>query len=644
MTFLLAFAAGIGIICSMAGWGWLTIRAIRVRLSTGIGCNAAVGLALSTTIGGLLNVFHIITPAVVRTYLLGGFLLAAFVAVTQAGWLCSSVMSSWTYFRPRKLIAFGALLLLALALVKYATAVSPGQFHPQDDYHAYLVFPVKMIQTGSLGPDPFSERRIVSSLGGKAFLDTFPLSLTGEVRNLHLMDAGVAFIILLLLLAEIMMRRNIPGHWMVLTLLAAALFAAPVSNITALYSGVVLLVLLFDFLDRTATQASIAQAGLMAIVLASLASLKSTFALAGGVFFLTYFIIQLRQLPFSGKTVARAGLCAILTVLCLLPWMLDSYTESGTLFYPFLGKGFHGSRYGTYLLPTARMGMRNILAFLHGIANTLCAVLAIEAVLVLLRRRWNDQDWLIEIAIVLNAVIGVLIVGIGTAGLQVYRYSFAVTFSAVLFLLIKGLGVLKPGSPFNSYGSAAAVLLLGLLLGTGWDAFMTEQQEWRLAALKFSLTGENIVSASEVSAYRNMQDSIPPGQKVLVRLDNNFLLDFRRNLIYINDLPGGASLPPGIPIFKGSEALADYLVHHGIRYLAYSYGDEATFSRARFSDRLKPYVNVWIRVGAQIAFDFQDNVVSLGRTRKRLFDNGRMFALDLAAKVPPTGYDHGTRQ
>jgi hypothetical protein len=261
------------------------------------------------------------------------------------------------------------------------------------------------------------------------------------------------------------------------------------------------------------------------------------------------------------------------------------------------------------------------------------------------RRRWNSQDGLIEITVILNAVIGVLIIGIGTAGVQVFRYSFAVIFSAALFLLVKELGVSKQfgtGSPFNFYGGSAVVLLVGLLLGSGWDGFMAEQPEWRLAALKFSLTGGNIVSAAEVSAYRSMQFSIPPGQKVLVRLDKNFLLDFRRNPIYINDLPGGASLPPGVPIFKGSEELADYFVHLGIRYLAYSYADEATFSRAEFGNRLKPNVNVWLRVGAQIAFDFQDNVVLLGRTRKKLFDDGRMFAIDLATKVQQTGAGHET--
>ena len=95
-------------------------------------------------------------------------------------------------------------------------------------------------------------------------------------------------------------------------------------------------------------------------------------------------------------------------------------------------------------------------------------------------------------------------------------------------------------------------------------------------------------------------------------------------------------MPPGIPVFKGSEAIASYLTEHGIRYLAYSYADEATFTKALFSGRLSPNVNIWIRRGAEITFDFQDNVAGLGRSRRRVFDDGKMFVVYLAT---PAGVD-----
>jgi hypothetical protein len=646
-SFLLGSAAGIAIICSFAGWGWLVLRVLRIRLSTMFGFNAAVGMAFSTSLGGILNWFGVISPGFVRAYLVAGLLISAFAGVRHARSACDVVVSAWAYFKPRRLLAFGAFVLVLVSVSKYATAVSPGWFNPQDDYHGYFVFPVKMLQTGHLGPDPFSERRIVTSLGGKAFLDTFPLSFTGDVNNLDLIDEGVAFLILLLLLYEIMARKGIPGLWAVMLLIAASMFEVPVSNITAVYCGVVLLVLLFDLLDRAVFQPEANQLVLMAIILASLTSLKTTLAPMAGVFFLCYFGLQFYRLPNKSRTLARAGVCAALILILLSPWMLDSYRSSGTLIYPVLGKGYHGSRYGTYLLPTANMGIHNLLAFLNGLSNTLGGVLAIQTGLVLVAFLRTRRDRLIDLIIVVNLVIDVVVIGVSTGGVQMYRYSFAILFSTALFLLIEELAAFAKSpaadvAPGTTEGFAA-ILLLGMLLGPAWHGFMTGQKDWRIAELKFAISGQSIDSPVEASDYRNMQLAIPPGQKVLVRLDKNFLLDFRRNPMYVDDLPGGASLPPGIPSFKGPEALAEYLVNHDIRYLAYSYGDEASFSRELFGDRLQEGVNVWLRRGAQIAFDFQDNVVLLGQTRKRLFDNGKMFILDLETRVPsnPTNVARG---
>ena len=149
-------------------------------------------------------------------------------------------------------------------------------------------------------------------------------------------------------------------------------FEAPVSNITAVYCGIVLLVLLFDLLDRTVRKSGINLLLLVAVVLASLTSLKTTFAPMAGVFFWAILGFSSVGCPTSQNTgKGRLLHGAVLTLL--LPWMLDSYRSSGTFFYPVFGKGFHGSRYGTYLLPTANLGLHNILAFLNGMANALGA-------------------------------------------------------------------------------------------------------------------------------------------------------------------------------------------------------------------------------------------------------------------------------
>src|ERR1700733_7695571 len=186
--FFMGFAAGIGIILSFAGWGRLVVKVLRTGSSSGFGFDAAVGLAFSTSVGGVLNLAQVISPGVIRGFLLIGLLLAVFFfGIQQGRRIWEGVGAAGAYLRQRKLLAVVAFFLASVTFIKYATVVSPGVFHPHDDYHAYFVFPTHMLQTGTLGQDPFSERRVVSSLGGNYFIDTFPLSITGRFDNLRLM-------------------------------------------------------------------------------------------------------------------------------------------------------------------------------------------------------------------------------------------------------------------------------------------------------------------------------------------------------------------------------------------------------------------------------------------------------------------------
>jgi hypothetical protein len=124
-----------------------------------------------------------------------------------------------------------------------------------------------------------------------------------------------------------------------------------------------------------------------------------------------------------------------------------------------------------------------------------------------------------------------------------------------------------------------------------------------------------------------MLDSVPEKSIVLTRLDNPFLMNFKKHTIWIADLPGVASLPPGMPSFKGEETLADYLVSHSIRYVAYSYANEANFTRDYFEPRLMP--SSWVKNQALNALEFQDSLQKLGKTRKRIYDDGQNFVIDL---------------
>jgi hypothetical protein len=138
-----------------------------------------------------------------------------------------------------------------------------------------------------------------------------------------------------------------------------------------------------------------------------------------------------------------------------------------------------------------------------------------------------------------------------------------------------------------------------------------------------------------------MLESVPEGAVLLARLRYPFVLDFTRHTILVVNYPGGSSPPPGMPFFQGGEPLARYLCGQDVRYVAYSYRTEANFGKEAFEHRLDPEEFAWTRTQASHALDFQENLMKLGRSRRRIYDDGDIFVLDLA--VSPGGEDVGCR-
>lgn len=184
----------------------------------------------------------------------------------------------------------------------------------------------------------------------------------------------------------------------------------------------------------------------------------------------------------------------------------------------------------------------------------------------------------------------------------------------------------------NKNGAAnfflVAVFCAGLAISYDWDLTKQTYAAY-LKNIKFGLSNPSLVTAQQKSQYAALQQSIPEGETVLTRLDAPFILDFKRNQIFLADWPGGASLPPGMPAFKGAEALAKYLDAKSIRYLAYS---TWSLNHPADVDTSGPGLSSWFRLQSQLSHDFRDNVQQLAKTRKKLYADGENFVLDLGSK------------
>ena len=191
------------LLVSFTGWGRLTGKLFRSpRLPASVAC--ALGIAAVIFLGGWLNLVHAIYPGVLFAVAALGWIF--YVASRndrppQYGWLQFWKNAS----RGSKILIIFTLLILAL---RVAATVRLGMFNVTDDSPAYLVFPQKMLALHSFAYDPFSDRRIISSLGGSYLLQAFVIAAT-SLTHIAMADRTLGLILLAVALFDIGIRFDL---------------------------------------------------------------------------------------------------------------------------------------------------------------------------------------------------------------------------------------------------------------------------------------------------------------------------------------------------------------------------------------------------------------------------------------------------
>jgi hypothetical protein len=375
-------------------------------------------------------------------------------------------------------------------------------------------------------------------------------------------------------------------------------------------------------------------AAIVGLLAAAICALKNTLIPSCILFFTFSYFFYIIGSKTKYKAIYEFCLAAILLALFVLPWSISLYQSSGTLLYPILGKGFHGSVYGgSVKLPNSVMDP------MVAIKLKLYVILGIIYILGVLGIRF----WIIgtskkqiareaAVSIFISSVMGTAIIAFTTGSADNYRYSYPqllVMFAVFILIIVENIEHNKLSIKFKKLASLSAVFLsvLVTIKSHKYNDFRSYKET--IDNIAWGVNNVPLVTLEEREKYAKMLDSVPQKSIVLTRLETPFLLNFKKHTIWIADFPGGASLPPGMPSFKGEETLADYLVSHSIRYVAYSYANEANFPRHFFEPKLIPNPNKWLENQALNAFEFQDSLQKLGKTRKRIYDDGQNFVIDL---------------
>ncbi len=628
---------------SISGLGAILLRGSGLRRAS-LPLAAVTGFGIAIFLGGCLNLLHAISHSARLCLVAAG--LAGFMLTRPRILACPCAGSSPARLRPdipsagpaRQRNTARAVFWLAAAVfvVRFAATVHTPYYQHDDDYNFYLAAPAKMDALHEYAPDPFSERRVMSSLGGNYFLQSLVLTEL-PLEDVQMADRAFGLLLLGCLAVELgAVFRLYPLQRALLTLF---LLITPQLqfNLTfvdlpfALFVGLV-----FVAADLDTFQAHPRlQAFLLGITASGISTLKSTY-LPHGVLFLVCIVLlhaRYRSLRAGVETLLPATLGSLLV---LAPWMIASHSASGTWFYPILGKGYQYSAYGLFPPPSGGHSVKIV-------AKVMLFNLPLAAVLLL---EWfrceRDERTRVLASLTAAALSASVLVGLATGGDSVRRYNYPAILAAILLLYLAAAvkANLAPSLRSLSLQWGSAVFCLCLAMYVGFNSW-THEYAMTFKCLRTSLTDFRIEPEATVRAYRAMERAIPSGfdqapdgatDGTIATVDFPFLLDFRSHAIDIADIPGAASLPPGWPSRSNGDALAVYLLSHHLRYLALSF-DTFTLPNVALREQEEladPNTTQWIRSEAQIRLASYRQFVQLLHSRRHIYDHGDLIVLDLA--------------
>ncbi|MBJ6751464.1 hypothetical protein [Geomonas anaerohicana] len=595
LTLATGIVANIAFYLQLLGWGYLVTNLKGARKPDAHpGSLAIIGTAFLICAGGFFTFWSMSPKSLYVIAIIG--LLGAAGYMTQAADL--AVL---------KKIPLTVWFVLAIIVVRVGFSTA-GALNAHDDYHGYLVLPQKIQQTGTLAPDFFNERRM-GVLGGAAYLQSLYLCFL-PLDSITGLDKGVGILLIagavLSILPNVIFERK--GA---LILLMCALLDFNSANVTFIYISAALLSLLAsEVLSRDDTDISCFQ---IAIISTGLIAIKNYFIVPVLALLCLYLLKSLYARRISGayKTVATL----FLTLALLSPWLFLSLKSCGTLLFPLTGTGNHGSSYGLLeIANNAHLPMAKYAGYFWKFI-TMPESLVCCLGLLQLRHCGKNRE-------AIFAWLGVAAL-LSTAWLIVYKSMFLFRYAesiAGVGALLTILWCFKNGKLRH----VAACILILFALKSGRIA--GNYKSW------CDLQDRRTSFATMQTSMLKMQAAIPSKAPMAIFASHPFLLDFSRNPVHVFDHYGGASPPPGLP--PNNEALLKkYLLAQGIRYLAFSYGDHANYGRNRYSSRLlsdgSPY-GERVRRLALLNFNFQDMILSLGRSEKIVFDDGSNLVIDLS--------------
>ncbi len=557
---------------ALPGWGRLTGKFLQIgRLPCSVAC--AVGIATVVFLGGLLNLAHAIYTAVLLAIVGLGVLFYL--------WLRKERPQAYRWSRfwnsaskwPRLIVIITLLILIG----RVAATVRLGEFRVEDDGSAYLVYPQKMLAAHHFASDPFSDRRVISSVGGSYLLQAMVIAAT-SLPHIGMADRTLGLALMFLALLDLGIAFGLSPPRIAAMELIAYLVPQETFNLTFSILPIALFLAMIWAILGTIGQADNRRwryAALMGFIGGAIISLKSTYLpYVGALALIPYLALFWRKRTkqiWSLPVIAGIG-----ALIVMAAWMIAMKYASGTYLFPVLGHGVDYSSYDLFhSVPKFRETRALVRVFPQGIALLILAAVQYLSGI-------NTTESRISFAVLIAAALAITAFNYESGADYIWRYNFPQFFTAILTFFIAEAAVAGVASISQraKLGYIVAIIsLIGCIFYYDFEGgtvrpFQRMGTEMRLyrCNLRASLSGMQLVSPTVRARYRAVEAVLPPGAVALDVTTNSFLLTNRNNRkILLDDWAGAASPAPGWPFTNDPEAVPAFLERHSVHYVIYGY-------------------------------------------------------------------------
>jgi hypothetical protein len=617
----------------------------------------ALGIASLIASGGLLNAFQIANPKVLFGLFIIGLGFAVFF-VYQSVHGFRKNKSANTHLRKKfSYNITGNLIYLTLIVITLfflVTVLMPARtFNVHDDFHIYLVWPLRMLQTGTLAGNPFDHLG-VSSLGGQAFMQGMFLTF-GHIADINAFDVILCQVLILVLLKELGEKIGANPIFVIAAGLLAIFINPHYANVSSLYSGsLMLLALTYASVDMTKLAGASSSRDMFraavpcGLFYAAVLALKSTFVFFVPVFWCVLLLWSLLYFKEKKKILYVNLACALFATLFLIPW-ISLYWESYLEKIHYILNGISYARDTT----TSVEKNGNVLSDLFSNAelnygNTFRDYLSIIGMLLLtslatgwlIRKNKETHKYHLLIpllTLLLSSFISYWLQFYFGPARLVVRYSCPILIAAAPaaflvagFLWTRGKTNQQDNKAAGKIALSLGVVLLvsqlgiiGFFSGTFVERIQTAFSHrtffyFSLAKnTRYKKYNDYVLSRPAKEKMRHIQETVPAGQAIFTWTAMPLHFDFTRNPILSTNESGLAHNLLVMPLSEGVKSMRQFFNRFGVRYIIFEYRGEGMQAHKKLGSLQRSFIenleglivqgNVLYNDGGIIVFDIGRN-------------------------------------